>query len=100
MYQFTNDEIDVDDLRVRLSNMTDETLLRFGLTAAYMCSPEANYHEPREAFVVQLEEARSEWRRRKACAECAESDRLPKADHWCIMHIAPPPNIRPMRRLP
>ena len=88
MYQFTNDEIDVDDLRVRLSNMTDETLLRFGLTAAYMCSPEAKYHEPREAFVVQLEEARSEWRRRKACAE---SDRLPKADHWCIMHIAAPP---------
>ena len=69
MYQFTNDEIDVDDLRVRLSNMTDETLLRFGRTAAYMCSPEANYHEPRQVFVLQLEEARAEWWRRKAREE-------------------------------
>jgi hypothetical protein len=38
--------------------------VRFGRAAAYMCSPQANYHEPRQAIVVQLEEARTEWRRR------------------------------------
>ena len=58
--QFRSNEIDVDQLRARLRKMRDETLLRFGRAAAYMCSPQANYHEPRQAFVVQLEETRTE----------------------------------------
>jgi hypothetical protein len=69
VYQFTSNEIDVDELRARLQKMTDEALVRFGRAAAYMCSPQANYNEPRQVFVVQLEEARTEWRRRKSCEE-------------------------------
>jgi hypothetical protein len=47
--------------------MSDEELLRFGKAANFMCSPQANLHRPpREAFVIQLREARQEWRRRKA----------------------------------
>jgi len=39
--------------------------VRFGQAAAFMCSPRANMgKEPREAFLVQLREAREEWRRR------------------------------------
>ena len=43
--------------------MTDKELLRFGKSARYMCSPEANLgKEPRKAFVIQLREAAEEWR--------------------------------------
>jgi hypothetical protein len=59
--------LDLDQLRARLANMTDVELKQFGQSAAYMCSPEANMGtEPRPVFVLQLEEARAEWRRRKA----------------------------------
>jgi len=60
------DVADVDQLRTRLRKMSDPDLLRFGQAAKYMCSPEANAgHAPSEAFVVQLREAREEWKRRK-----------------------------------
>jgi hypothetical protein len=40
-------------------------LKRFGRSAVYMCSPKANTGKPpRDAFVIQLREARAEWRRR------------------------------------
>jgi hypothetical protein len=66
MYTFAGESaIDLDALRARLARMTDVTLERFGRAAAYMCSPEANMGQPpREAFLVQLREAREEWRRR------------------------------------
>ena len=55
----------LDALRTRLQNMTEAELLQFGKAARVMCSREANRHEaPREVFVVQLKEARAEWRRR------------------------------------
>jgi len=45
--------------------MSDDELAKFGRAAAFMCSPEAYFGEgPREEFVIQLNEARSEWRRR------------------------------------
>jgi hypothetical protein len=45
--------------------MTEEQLINFGKAARFMCSPEANrYEPPREVFVIQLKEARAEWRRR------------------------------------
>ena len=52
--------IDVEQLRARLRKMTDEELLRFGKAARFMCRDKS----PREVFVVQLKEARAEWRRR------------------------------------
>ena len=56
---------DVNQLRQRLQKMTDDELREFGKAAAYMCSPKASLGKPpREAFVVQLAEARAEWARR------------------------------------
>jgi hypothetical protein len=40
--------------------MSDEDLLRFGKAARFMCSDKS----PWQAFAIQLEEARAEWRRR------------------------------------
>jgi hypothetical protein len=57
--------LDLDQLRARLAKMTDVELRSFGQSAAYMCSPEANLGtKPRPVFVLQLDEARAEWRRR------------------------------------
>jgi hypothetical protein len=57
--------LDVDALRMRHRKMSDEELQKFGKAARYMVSPTANMGEPpMPAFVLQLEEARTEWRRR------------------------------------
>lgn len=58
------EEFDVAALRERLQKMSDAELLRFGKDARYMCSPCANMGPPREVFVIQLKEAKAEWRRR------------------------------------
>jgi hypothetical protein len=61
-----SDHVDVEALRERLRKMTDAELLRFGKDNRYMCSPYANLGKPPlEAFVIQLREARAEWRRRR-----------------------------------
>ena len=53
--------LDVDALRTRLRNMSDEELRKFGKAARYMVSPTANMGKaPLPAFVLQLEEARAE----------------------------------------
>ena len=58
-------DLDRDALRVRLRKMSDEELKDFGKAARYMASPRANMGKPPlPAFVLQLEEARAEWRRR------------------------------------
>lgn len=65
MYRFTSNEIDLEVLRTRLQKMSDADLLRFGKAARNLCSPEANLGKsPRKAFVIQLREARAEWKRR------------------------------------
>ena len=57
--------LDVDALRARLQKMADAQLLEFGEAARDMCSPKANVRKPRrDVFVIQLNEARAEWRRR------------------------------------
>ena len=54
-----------EELRARLRKMTDNELRRFGRAAQNMCSLEGNRGKPpREEFVIQLEEARAEWKRR------------------------------------
>jgi hypothetical protein len=57
-------EIDLEQLRARLRKMSDTELIRFGKAARFLCRP--GKEPPREAFAVQLREARAEWRRRKA----------------------------------
>jgi hypothetical protein len=55
----------VEELRTRLRVMPDEKLHQFGEAARYMCTPEANLHKlPLPIYVLQLEEATVEWRRR------------------------------------
>lgn len=57
--------LDVDALRTRLRKMSDKELQDFGKAARYMVSPTANMGQsPLPDFVLQLEEARAEWRRR------------------------------------
>jgi hypothetical protein len=64
--QLTSEAVDLDELRARLRKMTDADLIEFGKAARYMCSPKANLGKPpRQSFVIQLREARAEWRRRK-----------------------------------
>jgi hypothetical protein len=63
------DLIDLEQLRARLRKMSDEALLHWGRCGVRLCSPEFNRGKPpRQVFVIQLEEARAEWRRRKAAA--------------------------------
>jgi hypothetical protein len=70
MHRFAIDApVEVDELRERLRKMSDEDLRWFGRAAEFMCSPGANgCMPPRECFVIQLEEAKAEWRRRKQTA--------------------------------
>jgi hypothetical protein len=67
MYQFSrNDGPTQEEVRKRLQGMTDEQLLEFGRAANFMCSARANMNRaPRRPFVIQLQEARSEWKRRR-----------------------------------
>jgi hypothetical protein len=59
-------ECNTESVRLRLQTMDDGALKRFGRAAAFLCSPEANFGKPaREVFVMQLREARAEWRRRR-----------------------------------
>lgn len=45
--------------------MSNTELLRFGIVAKFMCSPEANLdNEERALFVLQLKEVKKEWKRR------------------------------------
>jgi hypothetical protein len=58
-------DFDIEDLRTRLRKMSDEELRNFGKAARQMVSPGANMGKPPlQTFVLQLEEARAEWRRR------------------------------------
>ena len=60
----TEQPIDFEQLRQRLARMSGTELRRFG-DAARLCSPGANLGKPpRDSFIVQLEEARVEWKRR------------------------------------
>jgi hypothetical protein len=64
----------IEEVRSRIRKMDDPALLRYGIAAKYMCSPQANHGQPpRDAFVVQLREAREEWKRRKSGTVIADS---------------------------
>ena len=56
---------ELEELRKRLSGMSDEQLVRFGKAARSLC------RDPRcpDTFKRQLQEARAEWRRRHPKAE-------------------------------
>jgi len=56
--------IDQKQLRERLRKMSDSELRRFGRAALDVCKPHRGV-PTREVFVIQLEEARAEWKSRK-----------------------------------
>lgn len=55
--------IDLEELRERLRKMSDRELMRFGRAAVSACKP-LRGKPPQEVFVIQLEEARAELKRR------------------------------------
>jgi hypothetical protein len=58
-------EFNLENLRKRLERMSDEELKQFGRACRELLTPQANLgRPPREVFVIQLQEARREWRRR------------------------------------
>jgi hypothetical protein len=64
MHAPSGDDLDLAAIRERLRKMSDAQLERHGRAAAYMASPAASYGPVRATYLVQLEEARAEWRRR------------------------------------
>jgi hypothetical protein len=65
MHSIQLSDVDSDALRTRLRKMSDDQLRTFGKAARYMTSPTANMGKPPlPAYVLQLEEALAEWRRR------------------------------------
>lgn len=61
----TERPLDIEPLRQRLAKMTDAELRKFGEASRFVCSPGANLGKPpRDVFVIQLGEARAEWRHR------------------------------------
>ena len=59
------DEPKLEELVQRLRKMSDPELLRFGMVSKYVCSLETNPDpHSQESLVIQLMEARKEWKRR------------------------------------
>jgi hypothetical protein len=69
----TQIDFNSEELRKRLQAMPDPELLRYGQAAKHMASPEANYGKPLGVYIVQLQEARLEWRRRHPKLPLSES---------------------------
>jgi hypothetical protein len=53
MYGFTRESVDLEAIRKRIAKMTDDRLVRYGKSAAFMAK-----RDDRETWKVQLNEAR------------------------------------------
>jgi hypothetical protein len=74
MQGISADAENVEQIRKTIRKMSDSELLRYGTACKRMCSPEVNFGEPPpKAWVVQLQEARAEWRRRHENLPLSES---------------------------
>ena len=60
-------EFTVEDFKKRIEKLTDAELLRYGKAARYMADPRnsADKRTVRDVYMVQLQECRAEWRRRR-----------------------------------
>ena len=64
-HDFVKIPIDRAKLRERVQGMSNKDLREFGKTCEHICSPKsASGKPPAEDIVIQLEEAREEWKRR------------------------------------
>jgi len=62
------------EIRERVRKMSDEELLRYATLCKSMCSPDTNLDKPSpDAWTVQLQEARAEWRKRHPELPLSES---------------------------
>jgi hypothetical protein len=64
-------ESEIERFRQRLRKMSNPELLFFGVTTKCQCSSETG--PPQEAILVQLNEARKEWKRRNPSLPLSES---------------------------
>ena len=63
MCSFTREDIDLEAIRARIARMSDRELLKYGQSAAWMVE-----RIDRATWLVQLEMAGAEWRRRHGAA--------------------------------
>jgi hypothetical protein len=62
------------EIRERVRKMSDQVLLRYGAICKSMRGPETNLDKPSlDAWTVQLQEARAEWRKRHPELPLSES---------------------------
>jgi hypothetical protein len=59
-----SDSENIEQIRERLRKMSDLELRRYGCAARDLSDPKKNYGKPNPTFKIQLDEARTEWRRR------------------------------------
>lgn len=63
MQSVGTNEFNLENIRTHLQGLSDEELTRFGKACRDLLTPQANLgRPPREVFVVQLQEARKEWK--------------------------------------
>lgn len=63
--KFVTDDAKLERLLQRLRKMSDPELLRFGMVSKHLCSLEGNSDpHSQESLVIQLNEARKEWKQR------------------------------------
>jgi hypothetical protein len=55
---------DIEQIRARLRKMSDLELRKYGRAARDLANPKKGYGPPNPSFQIQLDEARTEWRRR------------------------------------
>jgi hypothetical protein len=81
---FECDEVHFQKLRERLRQMTDEELVRFEKTVRALSEPRASVKP--DPWKAQLEEARTEWRRRLPATDFTV---LPRSQHSGIVARVP-----------
>jgi hypothetical protein len=70
----TNNESDIEELRQSLRRMSNAELLMFGVTTKCLCSLETSPDQsPPGGVLVQLREAREEWKKRNPSLPLSES---------------------------
>jgi len=72
VYSFTREETDLDPIRERIKKRTDDQLMAYGCSAAWMAS-----HNDGGTGRVQLAEARAEWRRGIHTRKCRHPNCFP-----------------------
>jgi hypothetical protein len=69
----------IEQIRERLHKMSDLELRQYGRSSRVMSDPTKHFGQPNPAFAIQLQEARTEWRRRHPVDpyKAARNSRLP-----------------------